>query len=51
MLMHTEHSRLIQTLALLDESGDGQAGSAQSLYMYRYATAHLNSKHAHAYTH
>jgi hypothetical protein len=33
--MPTEHSRLIHTLALLDESGDGQAGFAHSLVTHR----------------
>jgi hypothetical protein len=38
ILMHTEHSRLIYTVALLDESGDGLAGIAHNLTVYRYAT-------------
>ena len=33
--MHTEHSRLIHNVALLDESGDGQAGIAHNLTAYR----------------
>ena len=37
--MPKEHSHLIHTVALLDESGDGQAGFAHSLIIYRQATA------------
>ena len=33
--MHTEHSRLIHTVALLDESGDGKAGFAHNPTAYR----------------
>lgn len=33
--MQTEHSRLIYTVALLDESEDGHAGFAHSLITHR----------------